>query len=113
MVSGGSALAADKRVTAGTTAAGVLSPYNWTGFYLGGNVGYGFGQSRTDVFFSDAGTGTPLLATGSSSKFNGVLGGAQTGYNWQAGYWLLGLEVDIQHTNQRATTSYVCPGTRV
>ncbi|MFZ2136742.1 MAG: outer membrane beta-barrel protein, partial [Xanthobacteraceae bacterium] len=112
MVSGGSALAADKRVTAGTTAAGVLSPYNWTGFYLGGNVGYGFGQSRTDVFFSDAGTGTPLLATGSSSKFNGVLGGAQTGYNWQAGYWLLGLEVDIQHTNQRATTSYVCPGTR-
>ena len=111
MVSGGSALAADKRVTAGTTAAGVLSPYNWTGFYLGGNVGYGFGQSRTDVFFSDAGTGTPLLATGSSSKFNGVLGGAQTGYNWQAGYWLLGLEVDIQHTNQRATTSYVCPGT--
>ena len=111
MVSGGSALAADKRVTAGTTAAGVLSPYNWTGFYLGGNVGYGFGQSRTDVFFSDAGTGTPLLATGSSSKFNGVLGGAQTGYNWQAGYWLLGLEVDIQHTNQRATTSDVCPGT--
>lgn len=112
MVSGGSALAADKRVTAGTTAAGVLSPYNWTGFYLGGNVGYGFGQSRTDVFFSGAGTGTPLLATGSSSKFNGVLGGAQTGYNWQVGYWLLGLEVDIQHTNQRATTSYVCPGTR-
>ena len=111
MVSGGSALAADKRVTAGTTAAGVLSPYNWTGFYLGGNVGYGFGQSRTDVFFSDAGTGTPPLATGSSSKFNGVLGGAQTGYNWQAGYWLLGLEVDIQHTNQRATRSYVCPGT--
>ena len=111
MVSGGSALAADKRVTAGTTAAGVLSPYNWTGFYLGGNVGYGFGQSRTDVFFSDAGTGTPPLATGSSSKFNGVLGGAQTGYNWQAGYWLLGLEVDIQHTNQRATRSYACPGT--
>ena len=111
MVSGGSALAADKRVTAGTTAAGVLSPYNWTGFYLGGNVGYGFGQSRTDVFFSDAGTGTPLLATGSSSKFNGVLGGAQTGYNWQVGYWLLGLEVDIQHTNQRATTSYVCADT--
>src|SRR4029077_10540214 len=110
MVSGGSSLAADKRVTAGTTAAGVLSPYNWTGFYLGGNVGYGFGQSQTDVFFSDAGTGTPRLATGSSSKFNCVLGGAQTGYNWQAGYWLLGLEIDIQHTNQRATTSYVCPG---
>jgi high affinity Mn2+ porin len=111
MVSGGSALAADKRVTAGATAAGVVSPYNWTGFYLGGNVGYGFGQSRTDVSFRDAGTGTPLLATGSAPKFNGVLGGAQTGYNWQAGYWLLGLEVDIQHTNQRATTSYVCAGT--
>ena len=86
------------------------SYFHWTGTYIGTNFGYGFGHSHTDAIFSDASLGTPLLATGSSAKFNGVLGGAQAGYNWQAGYWLLGLEIDIQHTNQRATTSYVCPG---
>jgi high affinity Mn2+ porin len=86
------------------------SYFQWAGAYIGVNFGYGFGQSRTDALFSDASMGTPLLATGSSSKSNGVLGGAQTGYNWQAGNWLVGLEIDIQHTNQRATTSYVCPG---
>jgi opacity protein-like surface antigen len=86
------------------------SYFRWTGAYIGTNFGYGFGHSHTDALFSDASLGTPLLATGSSVKFNGVLGGAQAGYNWQAGHWLLGLEIDIQHTNQRATTSYVCPG---
>jgi len=87
------------------------APYfHWTGAYIGTNFGYGYGHSHTDALFSDASLGTPLLATGSSTKFNGVLGGVQAGYNWQAGYWLLGLEGDIQHTNQRATTSYVCPG---
>src|SRR6202047_2215955 len=84
--------------------------FHWTGTYIGTNFRYGFGHSHTAPIFSDASLGPPLLATGSSAKFNGVLGGAQAGYNWQAGYWLLGLEIDIQHTNQRATTSYVCPG---
>src|ERR1700737_2038586 len=65
------------------------SYFHWTGTYIGTNFGYGFGHSHTDAIFSDASLGTPLLATGSSAKFNGVLGGAQAGYNWQAGYWLL------------------------
>jgi high affinity Mn2+ porin len=84
--------------------------FDWTGPYIGFNAGYGFGTSQTDALFSDAGTSTPLFATGSSSKMDGVLGGAQTGYNWQSGPWVVGLEADIQATNQRVTKSYVCPG---
>jgi opacity protein-like surface antigen len=27
--------------------------YDWTGFYIGGNVGYSWGRSSTDLGFSD------------------------------------------------------------
>ena len=85
--------------------------YDWTGLYIGISAGHGFGKSQTDGFVSDAGMGTPLFATGASSKLDGIIGGAQTGYNWQSGSWLIGLETDIQATNQRATKTYFCPGT--
>src|SRR5262249_37059073 len=84
--------------------------FDWTGLYIGANAGYGFGKSHTDALFSDAATGLPLFPTSASSKFNGVIGGAQTGYNWRAGSWLIGIEVDAQATNQRAVKRYVCPG---
>src|SRR5271157_1655215 len=84
--------------------------YDWTGFYVGINAGYGFGKSQTDALFSDASMGTPLFATSSSSKLDGLIAGAQTGYNWQSGLWLFGLEADIQTTSQHAGPTYVCPG---
>jgi high affinity Mn2+ porin len=90
--------------------ARAAADYDWTGFYLGANLGYGFARSQTAALFSDAGMGTPLFATASSSQLNGVLGGAQTGYNRQWGPWVIGWEADVQSTNQRVTTSHVCPG---
>jgi outer membrane immunogenic protein len=110
LIASGQAIAADSLVVTPVQASPKWLPYNWTGFYFGGNIGYGFGKSQTDAWFSDASMGTPLLATGSSSKFSGALGGGQTGYNWQAGPWIAGLEADIQSTRQRATKTYVCPG---
>jgi high affinity Mn2+ porin len=94
-----------RRVTAGS----IRPEYDWTGLYIGFNAGYGFGTSQADALVSDAAMGTPLFATRASSKLDGVIGGAQTGYNWQAGIWLIGLETDIQATNQRATKAYFCP----
>jgi high affinity Mn2+ porin len=84
--------------------------WNWTGLYLGINFGYGFGRSQTDALFNDAGRGTSLFAITSSSRFDGLILGAQTGYNWQAGGWLFGVEADIQATSQHAGPTYVCPG---
>jgi outer membrane immunogenic protein len=110
LMASGRAIAADTLVVMPVQAVPYRLPYNWTGFYFGGNVGYGFGKSQTDAWFSDAGIGTPLFATGSSTHFNGAIGGGQTGYNWQAGSWIAGLEADIQSTRQRATKTYVCPG---
>jgi opacity protein-like surface antigen len=88
----------------------VETVWNWTGLYIGINAGYGLGRSQTYALFSDAGTGTPLFGTTSSSRLDGLIAGAQAGYNWQAGGWLLGLEADIQATNQHAGPTYVCPG---
>ena len=68
---------------------------NWTGFYLGGNLGSGTGRDRSSL----SAAGTPL------EQFNlapdGINGGVQAGYNWQAANWVYGLETDFQGSNQR------------
>lgn len=60
--------------------------YNWTGPYLGLNLGYGWSDSS----FGNA---------------DGVLGGAQIGYNWQGigSPWVFGLEADIQAADMKAS----------
>jgi outer membrane immunogenic protein len=89
-------------------------PYNWTGFYVGGNVGGGFGYSAdTWSFFAPGANlaatagvcrpaGSALCATGGSSNgLNGVIGGVQLGYNWQIANYLAGLEADFDGTGQK------------
>jgi outer membrane immunogenic protein len=68
--------------------------FTWTGFYLGGNLGYGLGHSKVEA--SD-GLGDTFT---SSENLNGIVGGAQAGFNWQIGAFLLGLETDFQATSQ-------------
>jgi outer membrane immunogenic protein len=85
--------------------------YDWTGFYIGGNIGYSWGRSSTTQSFTDGPTGTALLAA-FASKFNldGVIGGGQIGYNWQRDKWVFGLEADIQGSDEKGSTNAVCPG---
>jgi opacity protein-like surface antigen len=85
--------------------------WGWTGYYLGLNVGYGGGKSRTDALFDDTLGGGVASATGSSFALNSVPWGAQTGYNWQFGSWLAGVEGDVQSTGKRGNSSFACPGT--
>lgn len=79
--------------------------YNWTGFYVGANVGYGSGNDRlAQTIVRTAGT---LSSTEDSAIApNGVLGGVQLGYNWQGGRnWLAGVEADFQGSGQ---TDHAC-----
>jgi outer membrane immunogenic protein len=64
--------------------------FSWSGFYVGGNVGYGWGDGDGDIGFSGFGRG-PIKGDG-----NGFLGGVQAGYNWQMGSWVVGVETDFQ-----------------
>ena len=71
-------------------SAPVQTPPAWTGFYTGLNVGGGFGASRNT--FSIAGFELPSFDTSP----DGVIGGAQAGYNWQTGPLVLGLEANFE-----------------
>jgi outer membrane immunogenic protein len=67
----------------------VAPPFSWTGFYIGGNAGYGWS--------SGAGTATvPGGTDGFSPSGNGFVGGGQAGFNYQLDGAVIGLETDFQ-----------------
>jgi outer membrane immunogenic protein len=81
--------------------APVIPVYSWTGFYIGGNVGYSWGPWDST---NPAGIANfPGPASTASPKVTGWLGGLQAGQNWQQGNTVLGLEGDIQITGERAS----------
>jgi len=61
--------------------------YNWTGFYIGGNGGWGQSRSCLDFVRLDL----VSFADGCDSRSGGLIGG-QIGYRWQANQWVFGLE---------------------
>src|SRR5258708_997349 len=109
IVSSGAADAADLAARPYTKAAPpiVAAVYDWTGFYVGANLGWSFGRARTDVTVA----GAPFAST--SQRMDGILGGLQAGYNWQSGRAVFGLETDIQATAQKGRSSLFgfIPGT--
>jgi iron complex outermembrane receptor protein len=90
--------------------APVLAAWTWAGPYVGGTIGYSAGKSKTDTIFSDPGSGAELFAISASRSLDGAIGGAQAGYNWLAGIWLAGVEVDLNYSSQRAKLRAVCSG---
>lgn len=75
------ASAADLPVRTYTKAPVYVDPgFNWSGFYLGGNIGYSWGRSSDSETLSRLNTGVGLVTTTGS---NDVIGGGQFGYNWQ------------------------------
>lgn len=101
----------------------MVEVWNWTGFYIGGNVGYSWGREATDgtlagtqnvsVFRTAGPTLITSVTTALSApltgrgNMDGIVGGGQVGYNWQQSKWVFGLEADFQGTNERATAD-VC-----
>ena len=81
------ASAADMAVKAAPAPVYVAPIYNWTGFYIGGNGGWG--QSNSCLNFINA-FGFDFR-DGCASRSGGVVGG-QIGYRWQANQWVFGLE---------------------
>jgi outer membrane immunogenic protein len=100
MSSLGAAFAADLPARTPVYKAPPAPVWVWTGFYVGGNVGYGWGNG--DTFFNPLPTAAgfvDLAPTTLSPNPKGFLGGAQAGYNWQTGSLVLGVEADIQGAN--------------
>ncbi|KPG00446.1 hypothetical protein IP86_06780 [Rhodopseudomonas sp. AAP120] len=91
-----SAQAADLAVKAPYMKAPVAAIYDWTGFYIGANVGVGVGRDLAAHAFPAGGTFNSTYL-----QPLGAIGGGQIGYNWQSnttflGPLLIGVEADIQ-----------------
>ena len=107
----GPALAADLGKPPPYKAPALMPVFSWTGWYIGGNIGYGWGES------TDPGISSNHIIFGSNTFTNlkpkGVIGGGQIGYNWQVNpSWLIGLEADFQgadikDSGTKATTLFV------
>jgi outer membrane immunogenic protein len=80
--------------------------FSWTGWYVGLNAGYGWGNPKDDVstlpspaLFNEA-----PFTIGIHSK--GFVGGGQLGYNWQSGPVVVGFEADISGAHISGTGTF-------
>ena len=83
-----------KEIKTTADVAEVAETFSWTGFYAGLHLGYGWHDGEIDSlllpddFFSiEPGT--------QSNDSDGITGGAQLGYNYQIGCFVLGAEADF------------------
>ena len=77
------AMAADLPARAYTKAPPVIAAvYDWSGFYIGANAGWG--SARDSWSFAGVDFG--------SHDATGAVAGGQIGYRWQAASWVFGLE---------------------
>jgi outer membrane immunogenic protein len=84
--------------------------WSWTGFYIGGHVGGGWGTTETTL---TGATITPPGGPAATAAFgfpfaqnstSGFLGGGQVGYNWQSGWAVFGVQADIAGLDVKGTT---------
>jgi len=102
LVCTGSVLAADLRPV--YKAPPPITPYSWTGFYVGGHVGGGW--SSVDWAHNHDGESH----TGSMDG-DGFLGGVQAGFNYQfAREWVIGVEGQIGWTDIKANDAFTHSG---
>ena len=95
LVAAGAASAADLPARRGPVAAPVYAPvpvFTWTGFYVGANAGYGWGNIDSTTF--------GVLPTLNDPE--GFIGGGQIGYNYQMGQLVFGVEADFQGADLKA-----------
>src|ERR1700759_3184357 len=89
----GSALAADLPPPGPAPSATVWRTFSWSGFYLGLNGGYGFGQSKWNS----------AIGTVGGFATDGGLAGGTIGGNYQWGQFVVGVEGDLDWQNLRGS----------
>jgi outer membrane immunogenic protein len=111
----GAAMAADMPLK--VKASPPVAVYNWTGFYVGGDVGgYWDNQSATVVSSPSPGFGAPPIGGAGIAGFgnlptnhglnrDGAVGGVYAGYNWQLGKFLVGVEADVSALGRQTVTN--------
>jgi outer membrane immunogenic protein len=103
-----SAFAADLPVAKGPPIYTPPVPvFTWTGVYVGGQIGYQWGQSRDPYLDALGVESVPLPLAHSDS---GIVGGAHIGYNYQFSSFVLGIEGDVNGSSYRGSEYSVFEG---
>jgi outer membrane immunogenic protein len=93
------ASAADLPARAAPPVFAAVPVFTWTGFYVGGNLGWGWRDDDNETVVL-TGPGIPAGLVGTLNFDNGndgnFTGGGQIGYNYQIGSFVIGAEADIQ-----------------
>ena len=105
----GSAVAANDLPKPAGAAASPPFVMNWTGFYAGVQIGYGYGDNDGSITYATPGglagqsnLGSSAIIAGGGNNGNGdatgVIGGAHLGYDQQFDKWVVGLEGSVDPT---------------
>jgi outer membrane immunogenic protein len=81
--------------------------YNWTGFYIGGQVGGGwFSTQGTSI---DATASFPAGFVHNTINGSGFLGGGYAGYNYQINQFVIGIDGDYSWAHLKGSGSDISP----
>jgi len=100
------ALAADLPSRAAPAPVAAVPVFTWTGFYVGLQAGYAWGDSSGALITP----GGPL-SFNQDGDFDGFVGGAHAGYNLQLGSFVVGLEADVEGTGIEGGYGRISPTT--
>lgn len=77
--------------------------WTWSGFYIGGHIGGGFGATRIDSPFGPS-------MYGDSIRMPSAFAGVQAGYNWQtSSQFVFGVEADVSAMDADGTNTCLAP----
>lgn len=94
--------------------------YDWTGFYVGGNLGASWGDTSMKTRIEPGRGAAPIdprdiavlnAPIAEDSNDTGFTGGVQGGLNYQTGSWVFGLETDVgwMDIGQSRSNSFILP----
>jgi len=85
--------------------------FTWTGPYIGGQIGYGWGPSSFDLIgFDPTKTNLNVFVIDNGNSPSGVIGGAHVGYLYQFNQWfVVGIEGSVDGTSLRANAQFFLP----
>jgi outer membrane immunogenic protein len=81
----------------------IAALYDWSGFYIGANGGWGSSRKCWDIN-NNFGAIVPPFREGCHDATGGVAGG-QIGYRWQASAWVFGLEAQGDWADLRGSNT--------
>jgi outer membrane immunogenic protein len=84
--------------------APVAAIWSWSGFYIGGHAGYGWGDDPTNDLIQRFNVPTPPVFLAGEHP-NGFVGGFQAGANWQDRSFVGGFEIDLSGTDLKSSAS--------